>query len=104
MVWVRGVRWAGTGRRAADPYARSQPACRRASSLSDREDGIEFAPLQHREQRSEGRDGVPMTVPGAVEIRIVQEDHVAADDLAVGARDDPPGRRELPPVLAPAGP
>lgn len=43
-------------------------------------------------------------MPGAVEVRIVKEDHIAAIELPGGPGGDPLGGCELAPILAPAGP
>ena len=68
---------------------RTVPSFRRLSSVDD---------------QLERRDGAPVRVAGAVEVGVVQEDHVAGEHARACPRGDPPRRRELAPVLAPARP
>ncbi len=91
------------GRRRASPQS-ARAWHRRAASVSERQDGTDSAALEGVQDAAQGLRGAPMRSTGAIEVRIVQENHVARVDLSHRSRRDPRGRGEAAPVLAPARP
>ncbi len=96
------------GRDAASISAPGRPSCQPCARWQACQTGRTVPSLRAFElcdDQLERRDGAPVGVPGAVEVRVVQEDHVAGRSRRAMARAAiRRGRRELAPVLAPARP
>src|ERR1700730_3007991 len=95
-----------TGRVCAAPHC-YLPSCQASyvlAATSDGQAGSAFAPFQLADDDLDRRHGALVRAARAVEVGVVQKDHVAVIELAGRPGRDPRGSREPPPVLAPARP
>jgi hypothetical protein len=101
----RGVpRVCASVRRDTGLFPRVSACSLAVRSLSDEKDGTDFSRLELSQDQLEGRRGAAMGVARAVEVRIVQEDHVAGAEILGCPAGNSLWSCKPPPILAPARP